>query len=142
MLRRRETRKTSCWLLRLPGSYCKIISYFKPGGLQPSKFQPSQREAAWCFIWVFSPNANVSLGSWEPGLFEGKTVKLACSSQHGERRKPTLSGGQALVQQQTLPPPQSTSLPRDTPGQGDCRTHGDRQLSQASSRSCGCHPRP
>lgn len=42
----------------------------QPGGLQPSKFQRSPREAAWRFIWGFSPHANVSLGPWEPGLFE------------------------------------------------------------------------
>lgn len=44
----------------------------QPGCLKPSKFQPSPREAAWCFIWGFSPLANVSLGPWEPGLFEGR----------------------------------------------------------------------
>lgn len=56
----------------LPGSHCTLISLFS--AWLPAAFQVPAKppgEAVWRFIWVFSPNANVSLGSWEPGLFEG-----------------------------------------------------------------------
>lgn len=55
-----------------------------------------------------SPNRNVSLGSWEPGLFEDETVKLACRSQYPLGGKPSLSGDQVPS------PPDSAGLSRET----------------------------
>ena len=55
-----------------------------------------------------SPNRNVSLGSWEPGMFEDETVKLACRSQYPLGGKPSLSGDQVPS------PPDSAGLSRET----------------------------
>lgn len=64
-------------------------------------------------LGVFS-HTHVSLGSWESGLFEGKTVKVACSSQCPQGGESALSGGQAPPQQEALSPPHSTGHLRET----------------------------